>query len=259
MSAARADRHDADAAGAAVAAGSWTAAARFAIYYAPPRASQWWDEGSTWLGRDAERGVSHEAGPAFPLLSQTLSDLTKAPRRYGWHGTLVAPFRLADGVRAHDLIDAAQRWAQTKTGFALRVEAATLGDFVALRPSDDNGDARMRELASDALRAFAALRAKPSAADLERRLAAPLTERQRALLVEWGYPYVFDEFRFHMTLSNSLELAQDRAAIVEWWHARIANLGMLPVDGVAIFVEPAPAEPFVLWQRLAFKSTMEAK
>jgi putative phosphonate metabolism protein len=231
---------------------NWSAAARFAVYYAPPRESGWWDAGSEWLGRDAETGAAHEPRADFPALSQTLARLTNDPRRYGWHGTLVAPFRLADGVQAGDVVDAVQRWARTRTRFALPVEAATLGNFVALRPAGEAADARMRELASDALRAFAALRAAPSAADLERRLAAPLTERQRALLVEWGYPYVFDEFRFHMTLSNSLEDARDRAAIVQWWHAQTQRLGPLPVDGIALFVEPAPSEPFVLWQRIAF-------
>jgi putative phosphonate metabolism protein len=276
MSAARADRQGEDGMSSAAAAAStgevassaawaakvsasaddappnWSAASRIAIYYAPPRTSGWWDAGSAWLGRDAESGAVHEPRADFPPLSQTLARLTNDPRRYGWHGTLVAPFRLADGVQPRDVVDAAQRWARTQTRFALPVEAATLGRFVALRPAGEEADARMREVASDALRACAALRAAPSAADLERRLAAPLTERQRALLVEWGYPYVFDEFRFHMTLSNSLENAQDRAAIVQWWHARTQQLGPLPVEGIALFVEPAPGEPFVLWQRIAF-------
>jgi putative phosphonate metabolism protein len=254
MSAARADIQGADVASVAGAASSWSAAARFAIYYAPPRMSRWWDAGSAWLGRDAEHGFAHEAHAGFPALSQAHAELTKAPRRYGWHGTLVAPFRLAERVRPHDLVDAAQRWVQTKAGFVLPVEAATLGDFVALRPADEEGEARIRELASDALRTFATLRAAPAAADLERRLAAPLSERQRALLVKWGYPYVFDEFRFHMTLSDSLDLPQDRATMVAWWQAKMPELGPLPVDGIALFVEPAPGEPFVLWQRLAFKT-----
>src|SRR6202000_780688 len=89
------------------------------------------------------------------------------------------------------------------------------------------------------------LRARPSPDDLGRRLAAPLTERQRALLVEWGYPYVFDEFRFHMTLSNSLDDAHERDALLAWWHARVPALGALPVNGAALFVEPEPGAPFV--------------
>jgi hypothetical protein len=112
----------------------------------------------------------------------------------------------------------------------------------------------MRALASDALRTLGGLRAKPSAAERARRLAAPLTERQRSLLVEWGYPYVFDEFRFHMTLSNSLDAADERAALVAWWQQRITQLGPLVVDSAALFVEPAPGQSFVLWQRLPFQN-----
>jgi len=229
----------------------WSAQARFAIYYAPARASRWWDAGSEWLGRDAESGAEQATSNA-PSLSQPLERLTTSPRRYGWHGTLVAPFRLADNVTVADLLDTAERWAHTQAPFELPLEAATLGDFVAMRPATPDGDERMRALAADALRTFASLRMAPSAADIAKRMEAPLTERQRELLVEWGYPYVFDEFRFHMTLSNSLDNADDRAAMVAWWQREAQSFGPLPVDGASIFVEPAPGEPFMLWQRLAF-------
>jgi putative phosphonate metabolism protein len=231
-----------------------SAQARFAIYYAPARASGWWDAGSAWLGRDAESGICSDSHDV-PSLSEPLATLTSSPRRYGWHGTLVAPFRLADCVTVADLLEVAERWAQTQMPFALPVEAATLGDFVALRPAAPSGDERVRALAADALRTFAPLRLVPSAADIAKRMEAPLTERQRELLVEWGYPYVLDEFRFHMTLSNSLDNADDRAAIVARWHREVQRLGTLSVDGAAIFVEPAPGEPFMLWQRLAFTAT----
>jgi len=230
---------------------AWSARARFAIYYAPARASRWWDAGSTWLARDAESGAFPEQHDA-PALSQPLAQLTTSPRRYGWHGTLVAPFHLAEHVTVADLLEASERWAQAQMPFALPVEAATLGDFVALRPATPSGEAQLRELAADALRTFTPLRIAPSAADIAKRMEAPLTERQRELLVEWGYPYVLDEFRFHMTLSNSLSNAADRAAIVDWWRREAQRLGPLTIDGAAIFVEPAPGEPFMLWQRLAF-------
>jgi hypothetical protein len=280
-------------------AARWPADARFALYYAPPRASGWWQSGCAWLGRDAgeggddgeggEGGMGGEGGEArdsgrhgqsgeagdsidlrhpreigdsgplnapggLPALSRPLAELTDAPRRYGWHGTLVPPFRLAAGVSAAGLLLAAKDWASSQTGFTLAVEAATLGDFVALRPVSADGDTQMGALAAAALRALAPLRASPAPAELARRLQAPLTERQRELLVEWGYPYVFDEFRFHMTLSNSLSSARDRAAIVAWWRGQIGQLGALPFDGVALFVEPAPGAPFVLWQRVPFRA-----
>jgi putative phosphonate metabolism protein len=237
----------------------WSAQARFAIYFAPARASGWWEAGSAWLGRDAESGdaLALPADAGTPSLSNSLERLTASPRRYGWHGTLVAPFCLADNVTVADLLDRAERWAHTQTAFGLPVEADTLGDFVAMRPAASSGDERMRQLAADALRTFAPLRIQPSAADIAKRMEAPLTERQRELLVEWGYPYVLDEFRFHMTLSNSLDNADDRAAMVAWWQRESTKLGPLPVDGAAIFVEAAPGEPFMLWQRLAFTAKEE--
>lgn len=236
---------------------AWGADARFAVYYAPSRESAWWQAGSAWLGRDAESGE-----PCVPPqpdgLRRRLAELTEAPYRYGWHGTLVAPFRLAGGVTQEHVLDATRQWAQAQSPFLLPVEAATLGDFVALRPADQQSEAKMRTVAASALQTLDALRARPSAADLARRLAAPLSERQRALLVEWGYPYVFDEFRFHMTLSSSLADADERATLVAWWQAQTPVLGPLAVDHAALFVESAPGEPFVLWQRVPFQ-TREVK
>jgi putative phosphonate metabolism protein len=230
---------------------AWSNEARFALYYAPSCESPWWQAGSAWLGRDAQSGEPCTQ-PQPPGLARPLAALTEAPRRYGWHGTLVAPFRLGAGLTQHDVLAAARAWAEQQRAFALPVEAATLGDFVALRPAGADGDARIRELASSALQSLNGLRAQPSAADLERRLAAPLSERQRALLLQWGYPYVFEEFRFHMTLSNSLADAGERATLLAWWRERTPALGPLAVDRAALFVEPAPGEPFVLWQALPF-------
>ncbi|WP_144113364.1 DUF1045 domain-containing protein [Paraburkholderia sp. BCC1886] len=227
----------------------WSDAARFALYYAPARESAWWQVGSAWLGRDAQSG--EPCVPPQPAdLARPLTELTGAPRRYGWHGTLVAPFRLAAGVTQQQLLQTARDWARTRAAFALPVTAASLGDFVALRPAHPQGDADMRELAGNALQTLDALRAQPSSADLARRLAAPLSERQRELLLAWGYPYVFEEFRFHMTLSSSLADADTRAVLLAWWEARLPDLGPLVVDQVALFVEPEPGAPFLLWERL---------
>jgi putative phosphonate metabolism protein len=231
----------------------WRTDARFAVYYAPSRESAWWRAGSAWLGRDAESG-ERCVSPQPEGLTRPLADLTEAPLRYGWHGTLVAPFRPAEGVTQQDVLEATRQWAYAQSSFALSVEAATLGDFVALRPADRNGEANIGAVAAGALRSLDALRARPSAVDLARRLAAPLSERQRALLIEWGYPYVFDEFRFHMTLSSSLVDAAERATLVAWWQARTPALGPLAIDHAALFVEPAPGEPFVLWQRVPFQT-----
>jgi putative phosphonate metabolism protein len=226
-------------------------AARFALYYAPPRESAWWQAGCAWLGRDPETGASL-APPQPAGLAQPLDALTVAPRRYGWHGTLVPPFRLAAGVTPEALYAAAQQWALRQARFEAAVVAATLGRFVALRPADEAGETALRELAANALRALGALRAPQTPAELAKRLDAPLTPRQRAYVEEWGYPYVFEEFRFHMTLSDSLNDAQTCAQLVDTWNTQMHDTGALPVQGAALFVEPLPGAPFALWRRLPF-------
>jgi hypothetical protein len=41
-----------------------------------------------------------------------------------------------------------------------------------------------------------------SEAQLARRREGGLTPAQDALLLRWGYPYVMEEFRFHITLTG---------------------------------------------------------
>jgi hypothetical protein len=178
--------------------------------------------------------------------------LSGAPARYGWHGTLVAPARCAQGITPEDVLHEALEWAQHHKAFELPVEAAALGRFVALRPANASGAAAMAAVAADALLTLAPLRAVATESEKRRRLESELSARQRELLELWGYPYVLDEFRFHMTLSNSIDDDEDRAALLAWWHEHALQLGPLEVDGAALFVEPEPGAPFVLWARLPF-------
>jgi hypothetical protein len=216
---------------------------RVALYYAPPASSAWWREGCEWLGRDPENGLFTDT-PAH--------DVTHSPRRYGWHATIVAPFHLAPGANLMDVLACARAWASSVPRFDMAVQAAELGRFVALRPRNTCDDERLRTMAGNALQALGTVRARPSHESIERRIVDGMSARQIELLRTWGYPYVFDEYRFHMTLSDSLDDANARAAIASEWTRRIDTLGMLPMHGAALFIEPEPGEPFTLWQRLPF-------
>jgi len=233
---------------------AWTPGSRIALYYAPPASSAWWRAGCEWLGRDAETGQSIETAeePAIAALGQTVGAFTGSPRGYGWHGTLVAPFHIAEGVTPQQVLSEARKWARSITQFDAPLSAVEMGRFVALRAVRPDDDASIRQVAASALYALNSLRARPSAEDTERRLASGLSERQRTLLHEWGYPYVLDEFRFHMTLSDALDSASLRAAIVSVWQTRAETVGPLPFHGAALFVQPHPGAPFTLWQRLPF-------
>jgi hypothetical protein len=228
--------------------------ARLALYYAPPVASAWWQAGCEWLGRDAQTGEAFDTPTpsALAALGVDAASVTKAPRRYGWHGTLVAPFRCAAGVTPIDVLSAAQHWSQHQKPFDMTMKAEMMGRFVALRAAHAADDETLRSVAASALHALAPLRARSSVEEIERRITPAMCDRQVRLLREWDYPYVLDEFRFHMTVSDSLEHPEMRTAIATSWTDRIATLGALPFSGAALFVEPESGAPFMLWQRLPF-------
>lgn len=181
---------------------------RFAIYYLPPEGALE-RFGAAWLGWDVAAGL-----PAPHLDVPGLATVTATPRKYGFHGTLKPPFRLAEGTSPSGLHAALQAMAATQAPVAAeRLVVAALGRFLALIPANDS--AGLAALAARCVTDFDSFRAPASAAELDKRRASGLTPRQDALLARWGYPYVLDEFRFHMTLSGKLppeELKRLRAA-----------------------------------------------
>ena len=150
---------------------------RFAIYFAPREHSAW--------ARFGSRALVGEA------------------RRYGFHATLKAPFRLADGARIEDLVAELDDWCATLEAFVLpALQVAKLEDFFALLPLA--AEPRLNAIADECVRRFERYRAPLDALELARRLVKPLSARQRELLERWGYPHVFDQFRFHLSLTGAL-------------------------------------------------------
>ncbi|WP_372605317.1 DUF1045 domain-containing protein [Actibacterium sp.] len=174
---------------------------RFAVYYAP-RPGAFSDFANGWLGWDAVRGraVPHPDIPGLPL---PIEALTRAPRKYGFHGTLKPPFRLRDGQsRAALEARIAELAARLAPVICDGLDLRRIGRFLALTP---RGDTRaLSDLAATVVRDLDPFRAAPGLGELERRRAAGLSPRQNAYLESWGYPYVMDEFRFHLTLTDKL-------------------------------------------------------
>lgn len=171
---------------------------RFAIYYLPEdRALA--EFGAKWLGWDVERGATcdHWDVPG-------IDGITAVPRKYGFHGTLKPPFRLAEGMRFGALEQEVARFAAQVPPFEIDgLHLSRIGRFLALVPDGDASD--LAKFAFACVTAFDQFRAAPSSEELARRRAAGLTPCQDDLLMQWGYPYVGDEFRFHLTLSGKLE------------------------------------------------------
>ena len=214
---------------------------RYAVYVMPdgPLARF----GAAWLGWDALSGrpVDH---PVVAGLPRPLAEITATPRKYGLHATIKPPFRLAEGTTLAalmaDLAGLCDRQGPvTLDGLRL----TRLGSFLALTPAGDT--TALHALAARAVTDLDRHRAPLTAADLARRRAgAALTPAQEENLTRWGYPYVLDQFRFHITLTGSLPkpeataveaaLAPHLAPLLQG-PCTIDSLCLLGEDGAGLF------------------------
>lgn len=220
---------------------------RYALYYAPAADSALWRFGSATLGYDAVSGADIDF--AVPPGCEALDwpEVTAEPRRYGFHATLKAPFELANGRNEGALRAFARNYVAGRPPVRLAgLSVNALGRFIALTPSKPSEE--LQRFAFDIVQAFEPFRAPLSQADLARRLQSPLTPAHRAYLEAYGYPYVDDAFRFHMTLTGSLpdgEVAAVKAALVQA-HAQAVPAGPVLIDRVAIFKQQSRTSRFVL-------------
>jgi hypothetical protein len=177
-------------------------AARYAIFYAPAPDSDLWRFGSSVIGYDAATG--HDVAQFIPagFDADAWNALTEAPRHYGFHATLKAPFRLAAGETETTLTTALTRFAASCVPFDAVLGVASIDAFAALTPGVPS--AELVALERDIVETFDRFRAPLNEIEMAKRLAAPLTPRQRAHLARLGYPYVLEEFRFHMTLTGPI-------------------------------------------------------
>ena len=217
---------------------------RFAIYFTPEKDHPLTRRAAQWLGRDAFSGEVLPSPAAGPLSPAEVAFQTAAARRYGFHATLKAPFRLAEGVSESELIGAVENFAQSQEPVCLpEITLRRLDGFFAILPSQ--GSAALANLAANVVTAFEHFRAPLTATEIERRNPDALTPGQLKNLHKWGYPYVFEEFRFHMTLTGRVAAAeQERVAkAIEGFFGPLLS-GPLDVDGLAVFVESEPGAPF---------------
>ncbi|WP_425100958.1 DUF1045 domain-containing protein [Tropicibacter sp. S64] len=175
--------------------------ARYAIYFTPPPGALA-QFGAAWLGWDMATGDRPKA-PDVTGLPAPAHDLSEKPSRYGFHATMKPPFHLAEGETVKALDIALRAFCGHASPVALDGLSLTqIGRFLALVPEGDDG--ALRALAADVVREFDPFRAQPSDDEMEWRRGPSLTKRQQENLDAWGYPYVMDDFRFHMTLTGPL-------------------------------------------------------
>jgi hypothetical protein len=222
--------------------------ARYAIYYAPQEATALWDKASAWLGRDAYADAPRDR-PAFPALSDLdLDALTAEPRSYGFHATLKAPFELAARRSESELLAGVRALAARVSSFEAAIAVGALGRFLAFRLQA--ASPQMDALHSACVRELDAFREPLSDFDLARRRKAPLTSQQDERLIAWGYPYVFEDFRFHLTLTGPIRDDDLRERVLGALRDHFApETGSHRFDGVAVFRQVDRDAPFAILER----------
>lgn len=224
---------------------------RYAVYYAPP-AGEFASRAARWLGRHAETG---EMLP-HPEAGFDVAALTAEPRRYGFHATLKPPFRLAEGRDIAGLHAALQDVAAALAPVSLDgLTPARIGRFLALIPEGET--AALQSFAAEIVTRLEPFRAALTPAEVARRRPGTLTPRQRELLAQYGYPYVLEEFRFHMTLTDGTPEAERAMGFVQDWFAPVLPRPF-EISGICLFGEPAVG-PFRLLHRYPLSGASAAR
>ncbi|RVD57881.1 DUF1045 domain-containing protein [Mesorhizobium sp. M2D.F.Ca.ET.185.01.1.1] len=219
---------------------------RYAIYYTPRQDEALARIAANWLGRDPFGAATRPVEAVGDLSAAEVAFHTASARRYGFHATLKAPFRLAPSETEASLRAALDAFAEATPPVVVpRLVLGQIDSFFALVP--ETQFAPLNNFAGEVVRAFDRFRAPLTEAEIERRSPDALKPDEFRNLCQWGYPYVFDTFRFHMTLSGRVgpqESPRLRAAI-DGLFADVLRQPV-PVDGLTLFVENEPGAPFMV-------------
>jgi putative phosphonate metabolism protein len=218
---------------------------RFAIYFVPAPSTALYRFGAAVLGYDCYTGAPvtrpRDIGPS----EAEWAALTAEPRTYGFHATLKAPFFLRAEFDPDDLLAHIRALAASiPTAPKLEPAVELIGGFVAIIPRIPS--LAIERLAADCVTAFDRFRLPMTPEERLRRVAAGLSQSQTANLDRWGYPYVFEEFRFHMTLTG--RVGPDRRvaihALLQDAFARHCGVAPIGLDRLALARQDRPQAPF---------------
>jgi putative phosphonate metabolism protein len=224
---------------------------RYAIYHAATSGGALDRFGSHLLGYDAWTGEELPFPEGVVQAAPDWRDLTQDPRKYGFHATLKTPMALADGKTEAELLAACASFAETPRPIPVIAPVVdSISGFIAVVPAEPS--AELQQFAADCVSAFDSFRASLAPEDRARRNPAKLSSRQREYLDRWGYPYVMEEFRFHMTLTGRLG-HERHGPVLAMLRERFATIGLarLAIDSIALFRQDGAASRFRIigdWQ-----------
>lgn len=181
---------------------------RVAIYFLPKKNSSLENFGKNLLGRDINkkrkisltRRQKYFINRRFTYFDE-LKDYCEKPAKYGFHATLKAPFRLKRNVKTKDFYDVISHIAAQHSRFkikGLKIVYRKKFTFITSRKEIKS----LINLENDLVKHLDTFRAELNKTEIKKRNPDSLTFKQNKYLKEWGYPFVLDQFKFHMTLMN---------------------------------------------------------
>lgn len=220
--------------------------ARYAIYFSPDDSSELGAFGWTVLRRrslNADDWLNPHLPVEFPA-SSVWAERIKKPAQYGFHATIKAPFELAEGQSSDKLITDLAEFCNSQTAIRLEGLAPVRTcryDSLAFEKQPET----LPVLAAECVTQFEQYRAPLSKTDFERRDPASLSESELANLNRYGYPYVLDDFNFHMTLSG--QNSHDDQDYFDWlnqlYKSMVKDIPIL--DRLCVFHQPDRQSAFI--------------
>ncbi len=226
---------------------------RLAIYYTPALDSDLAQTAAKWLGRNNSTGSFQGQPQIFSISKDRLREITKAPFHYGFHGTIKPPFQLAPDVTIEQVEERLEDFAAHHEKFILPpLELKYMYNFFCLRPMGYSSE--LHDLASEAVVYFDDLRLPATTGELNKRRRSRLSPRQETMLATWGYPYVLDEFRFHLTLTGKISDRCEKETLQQELEERFPPqlCKAVPFDSLCLFVEIDSA-PLTIIRRIPLR------
>ena len=135
---------------------------------------------------------------------------------------------------------------------SLPLEIVCIGKFLALSPIASS--VQLENMASDCVRAVDGFRAHRTAKELALYRQAKLTVHQDQMLENCGYPYILEEFRFHITLTGRIvdEPERDLAMAAAAKQCKDFIGKPLVINEVVICRKPSPDQAMRVVRRVPF-------
>lgn len=233
---------------------------RYTISLALSPSSELWKTGVHWLGMEPFSGEIIDQPVLLGIDADRLWELTRSARRLGFHAPVKPFFRLACGVDEEQLCGLLNIFSLKHHSFVLSsLTLRAQENKFFLEP--DTYPSSLLSLAADCIRTFDPYGAAPKPSESARLKAAVLSPQEKQNLELWGYPYVFNQYRFRLFLTSRITDAAEKEVMYSAL-ARIfvtVSASPLKVDALCLFVEAGSGQPMRFIRRFPLPSHLLEK